>query len=130
MAQLDRNLAMELVRVTESAAISAAKFIGVGDKNRGDKAAVDGMREFLKNIDFQGTIIIGEGEKDEAPMLYNGEKVGTGKGVEVDIAVDPVEGTNLLALDRPNAIATIAIAEKGSMWNPSNSFYMNKLVVG
>ena len=130
MAQLDRNLAMELVRVTESAAISAAKFIGVGDKNGGDKAAVDGMREFLKNIDFQGTIIIGEGEKDEAPMLYNGEKVGTGKGVEVDIAVDPVEGTNLLALDRPNAIATIAVAEKGSMWNPGNSFYMNKLVVG
>ena len=130
MAQLDRNLAMELVRVTESAAISAVKFIGVGDKNGGDKAAVDGMREFLKNIDFQGTIIIGEGEKDEAPMLYNGEKVGTGKGVEVDIAVDPVEGTNLLALDRPNAIATIAIAEKGSMWNPGNSFYMNKLVVG
>lgn len=130
MGQLDRNLAMELVRVTESAAISAAKFIGTGDKNGGDKAAVDGMRCFLKNIDFQGTVVIGEGEKDDAPMLYNGERVGTGKGPEVDIAVDPVEGTNLLASDRPNAIATIAVAEKGSMWNPRNSFYMNKLVVG
>ena len=130
MLQLDRNLTMELVRVTESAAISAAKFIGTGDKNAGDKAAVDGMREFLKNIDIKGTIVIGEGEKDEAPMLYNGEQVGNGKGPEVDIAVDPVEGTNLLALGRPNAIATIAIAERGSMWNPGNSFYMNKLVVG
>lgn len=130
MPQLDRNLAMELVRVTESAAISAAKFIGIGDKNGGDKAAVDGMREFLKSIDIQGTIIIGEGEKDEAPMLYNGEKVGSGKGPEVDIAVDPIEGTNLLALGRPNSIATIAIAEKDSMWNPGNSLYMNKLVVG
>ena len=130
MLQLDRNLTMELVRVTESAAISASKFIGTGDKNAGDKAAVDGMREFLKNIDIKGTIVIGEGEKDEAPMLYNGEQVGNGKGPEVDIAVDPVEGTNLLALGRPNAIATIAIAERGSMWNPGNSFYMNKLVVG
>lgn len=130
MPQLDRNLAMELVRVTESAAISAAKFIGIGDKNGGDKAAVDGMREFLKSIDIQGTIIIGEGEKDEAPMLYNGEKVGSGKGPEVDIAVDPIEGTNLLALGRPNSIATIAIAEKDSIWNPGNSLYMNKLVVG
>lgn len=128
--ELDRNLALELVRVTESAAISAAKFIGTGDKNGGDKAAVDGMRDFLKNLSINGTIIIGEGEKDDAPMLYNGEKVGTGSGAEVDIAVDPVEGTNLLALGRPNAIATIAIAEKGSMWNPGNSFYMNKLVVG
>lgn len=130
MKQLNRNFAMELVRVTESAAISAAKFIGVGDKNGGDKAAVDGMREFLKTMDIKGTIVIGEGEKDDAPMLYNGEEVGTGNGPEVDIAVDPVEGTNLLALGRPNAIATIAIAEKGSMWNPGNSFYMNKLVVG
>lgn len=130
MKELGRNLALELVRVTESAAISAARFIGVGDKNAGDKAAVDGMRKFLKHIEIKGTVVIGEGEKDDAPMLYNGEVVGTGNGPEVDIAVDPVEGTNLLAFGKPNAIATIAIAEKGSMWNPGASFYMNKLVVG
>lgn len=130
MVELGRDLAMELVRVTESAAISAAKFIGTGDKNGGDKAAVDGMRRFLKEVNIEGTVIIGEGEKDEAPMLYNGEVLGTGNGPKVDIAVDPVEGTNLLALGRPNAIATIAISEKGSMWDPGSSFYMNKLVVG
>lgn len=130
MSIIDRNLSIELVRVTESAALYAAKFIGKGDKNGGDKAAVDGMRAFLSRIDIEGEIIIGEGEKDDAPMLYNGEIVGSGNGPKVDIAVDPVEGTNLLALGRSNAIATIAIAEKGSMWNPGNSFYMNKLVVG
>lgn len=125
----DRNLAMELVRVTEAAAISAANFIGKGDKNGGDKAAVDGMRAFLKTVNMQGTIVIGEGEKDEAPMLYNGEEVGNGLGPKVDIAVDPVEGTNLLAFGRPNSIAVIAAAERGTMWNPGSSFYMNKLVV-
>ncbi len=130
MSKIDRNLALDLVRVTEAAAVSAARFIGTGDKDGGDKAAVDGMRSYLKNVCLDGTIIIGEGEKDDAPMLYNGEKVGNGTGPQVDIAVDPVEGTNLLALGRPNSIATIAIADKGSMWDPGNSFYMNKLVVG
>ncbi|HFA51520.1 MAG TPA: class II fructose-bisphosphatase [Bacteroidetes bacterium] len=125
----DRNLAMELVRVTEAAAISAARFMGTGDKEGGDGAAVDAMRAFLKTVEMQGTVVIGEGEKDEAPMLYNGEKVGTGYGPEVDVAVDPVEGTNLLALGRPNSIAVLGVAEKGSMWDPGSSFYMNKLVV-
>lgn len=125
----DRNLAMEMVRVTEAAAISAARHMGTGDKEAGDQAAVDAMRSVLQTVNVRGTIVIGEGEKDEAPMLYNGEKVGTGWGPEVEVAVDPVEGTNLLALGRPNSIAVIAMAEKGSMWDPGNSFYMNKLVV-
>ena len=130
MAQLpDRNLAIELVRVTEAAAISAAHYMGLGDKEAGDQAAVDAMRAVLKKVDMRGTIIIGEGEKDEAPMLYNGENVGTGKPPAVDIAVDPVEGTRLLALGRPNSIAVIAVAEKGSMWRPGPSFYTNKIVV-
>ncbi len=125
----DRNLAMELVRVTEAAAISAARFMGLGDKEGGDKAAVDAMRAFLKTVNMRGTVIIGEGEKDEAPMLYNGEEVGNGRGAAVDVAVDPVEGTNLLALGRPNSIAVIAVSEAGSMWDPGASFYMDKLVV-
>ena len=127
--QPDRNLAMELVRVTEAAAISAARYMGTGDKEGGDGAAVDAMRAFLKTVEMKGTVVIGEGEKDEAPMLYNGEIVGTGFGPEVDVAVDPVEGTNLLALGRPNSIAVLGVAERGSMWDPGNSFYMNKLVV-
>ena len=126
---LDRNLALELVRVTEAAAISAAGFMGTGNKEAGDGAAVDAMRAFLKTVQMDGTIVIGEGEKDEAPMLYNGEKVGTGKGPKVDIAVDPVEGTNLLAKGIANSISVIAAAEKGAMWDPGNSFYMKKLVV-
>lgn len=125
----DRNLAMELVRVTEAAAISSARFMGTNDKLGGDGAAVDAMRAFLNTVDMKGTVVIGEGEKDEAPMLYNGEKLGNGKGPEVDIAVDPVEGTSLLAEGRPNAIAVLGVADKGSMWDPGNSFYMNKLVV-
>lgn len=125
----DRNLAMELVRVTEAAAISAARFMGLGDKDGGDGAAVDAMRAFLKTVNMQGTVVIGEGEKDEAPMLYNGEQVGNGKGPKVDVAVDPVEGTRLLAYGRPNSIAVIGVSEGGSMWNPGASFYMNKLVV-
>ena len=125
----DRNLAMEMVRVTEAAAISAARYMGTGDKEAGDQAAVDAMRAVLDTVDIRGTVVIGEGEKDEAPMLYNGEQVGSGQGAEVDVAVDPVEGTNLLALGRPNSIAVMAMAEKGSMWNPGDSFYMNKLVV-
>lgn len=125
----DRNLAMELVRVTEAAAISAAQFMGTGDKEGGDGAAVDAMRAFLKTVDMKGVVVIGEGEKDEAPMLYNGEEIGTGHGPEVDVAVDPVEGTNLLALGRPNSIAVLGVAKRDSMWDPGNSFYMNKLVV-
>ena len=127
--QPDRNLAMELVRVTEAAAISSARFMGTGDKNGGDGAAVDAMRAYLNTVDMKGVVVIGEGEKDEAPMLYNGEELGNGHGPEVDIAVDPVEGTSLLAEGRPNAIAVLGVADKGSMWDPGNSFYMNKLVV-
>lgn len=125
----DRNLAMELVRATEAAAIAAARFMGVGKKESGDQAAVEAMRSFLRTVDMKGTVIIGEGEKDEAPMLFNGEAVGNGNGPEVDVAVDPVEGTTLLAEGRPNSITSIAVAEKGSMWNPGNSYYMNKIVV-
>ncbi len=128
--KLDRGLAMEMVRITEAAAIAAAKFVGAGEKENGDGAAVDAMRRVLKTVNINGTVIIGEGEKDEAPMLYNGEKVGSGNGTEVDIAVDPVEGTSLLARGEPNSIAVIALAEKGSMWNPGSSFYMNKIIVG
>tara|TARA_R110002167_G_C12706554_1_gene654789 strand:- start:1032 stop:2009 length:978 start_codon:yes stop_codon:yes gene_type:complete len=125
----DRNLAMELVRVTEAASISSARYMGTGDKLGGDGAAVDAMRAYLNTVEMKGVVVIGEGEKDEAPMLYNGEKLGNGKGPEVDIAVDPVEGTSLLAEGRPNAIAVLGVSEKGSMWNPGNSFYMKKLVV-
>lgn len=124
-----RDLALEMVRVTELAAISSSYFVGKGDKEGGDGAAVDAMRYYLNKLNINGTIVIGEGEKDEAPMLFNGEKVGTGEGPEVDIAVDPVEGTTLLAKGQPNAIATISLAEKGSMLEPGSSFYMNKIVV-
>lgn len=124
-----RDLALEMVRVTELAAISSSFFVGKGDKEGGDGAAVDAMRHYLNTMNIDGTIVIGEGEKDEAPMLYNGEKVGTGEGPEVDIAVDPVEGTTLLAKGQPNAIATIALAEKGSMLEVGGSFYMDKIVV-
>jgi fructose-1,6-bisphosphatase II len=126
---IDRNIALDLVRVTEAAAISAARFMGTGKKEAGDGAAVDAMRAFLKTVQIDGIIVIGEGEKDEAPMLFNGEKVGNGKGPKVDIAVDPVEGTDLLAKGTANSIAVIAAAEGGSMWDPGNSFYMKKIVV-
>jgi len=125
----DRNLALELVRVTEAAAIAAAQHVGKGDKIAGDKAAVDAMRAFLSTVEMQGKVIIGEGEKDEAPMLFNGELVGSGKGAKVDIAVDPIEGTNLLAYGRSNSIAVIAAADSGSMWDVGDSLYMNKIVV-
>lgn len=125
----DRNLVFDMVRITEAAATSAAKYIGTGDKNAGDQAAVDAMREVLRKTPINGTIIIGEGAKDEAPMLFNGEKVGSGEGAHMDIAVDPVEGTNLLAYDRPNSIAVLAMSEAGSMWNPGESLYMKKIVV-
>ncbi len=125
-----RNLGMELVRVTEAAALSAAAFMGTGDKNGGNGAAVDAMRTVLRTMEMQGVVIIGEGEKDEAPMLYNGEIVGSGQGPELDIAVDPVEGTNLLAYGRPNSISVIAAAPRGAMWDPGPSLYMKKIVVG
>ncbi len=125
-----RNLALDLVRITESAALASARWLGRGDKISGDRAAVDAMRLSFNAIDINGTIIIGEGEKDDAPMLYNGEKVGwVGDGPSVDVAVDPVEGTNLLAFGRPNAISVVGISPGGTMYNPGPSYYMEKLVV-
>jgi fructose-1,6-bisphosphatase II len=125
-----RNLALDLVRVTEAAALAAGRWMGRGEKEAGDQAAVEGMRVVLNSIDIDGVVVIGEGEKDEAPMLYNGEKLGSGKGPQVDIAVDPVEGTRLLAQGRANSVATIALAERGSMFNPGPIVYMHKLAVG
>ena len=124
----DRNLAMELVRATEAAAIRAVPFIGRGDKNAADKAAVDAMRKFLGTVNFDGVVVIGEGEKDKAPMLYNGEHVGNGRGPACDIAVDPIDGTSLTAAGRQNAISMIAVADRGSMLDASTVFYMNKIV--
>ncbi|ROZ63231.1 class II fructose-bisphosphatase [Kocuria soli] len=126
----DRNLALELVRVTEAAAIAAGHWVGAGDKNSADGAAVDAMRSFLSTVDFNGTVVIGEGEKDEAPMLFNGEQVGEGSGANSDIAVDPIDGTRLTALGMNNALSVIAVADGGSMFDPSAVFYMEKLVVG
>lgn len=124
-----KNLALDLVRVTEAAALASARWLGKGDKNSGDQAAVDAMRLSFNSMDIRGTIIIGEGEKDFAPMLYNGEQVGNGQGTAMDIAVDPVEGTNLLAFGRPNAISVVGVAPAGCMFNPGPSYYMRKLVV-
>ena len=126
----DRNLALELVRATEAAAIRTYPFIGRGDKNGADAAAVDAMRTFLATVDFAGVVVIGEGEKDEAPMLFNGEQVGTGNGPACDIAVDPIDGTSLTAAGRRNAISMIAAADRGSMLDASSVFYMDKLVAG
>jgi fructose-1,6-bisphosphatase II len=126
----DRNLALELVRVTESAAMAAGRWIGRGDKISADQAAVDGMRLMLDTTSMSGVVVIGEGEKDEAPMLYNGEEVGSGSGPEVDVAVDPLEGTNLTAKGQPNAIATIACAERGTMFFPGAAVYMDKIACG
>lgn len=123
------NLALDLARVTEAAALASARWLGKGDKNSGDQAAVDAMRLSFSSMDIDGKIVIGEGEKDEAPMLYNGERVGTGKGVSMDIAVDPVEGTQLLAFGRPNAISVVAASPSGTMFDPGPSYYMKKLVV-
>ncbi|MGE4297296.1 MAG: class II fructose-bisphosphatase [Desulfovibrionaceae bacterium] len=125
----DRNLALDLGRVTEAAALASARWLGRGEKELGDKAAVDAMRLSMGIVDVAGHVVIGEGEKDEAPMLFNGERVGTGNGPAMDVAVDPVEGTNLLALGRPNAIAVVSMAPRGSMYDPGPAFYMNKLVV-
>ncbi len=126
----DRNLALELVRVTESAAMGAARWIGRGDKNAADQAAVDLMRRMINTVSMQGLVVIGEGEKDEAPMLFNGERVGAGFGPEVDVAVDPLEGTRLTALGMPGAISVIAVAERGSMFFPGAALYMDKIAVG
>ncbi len=125
-----RNLAMELVRVTEAAALGAARFMGRGDKEGGDQAAVDGMRLMLNTIDMKAVVVIGEGEKDEAPMLYNGEELGAGGPPEMDIAVDPIDGTRPLAEGRLNSIATVAIAPRGTMFDPGPFVYMNKIAVG
>jgi len=126
----DRNLALELVRVTEAAAMGAARWIGRGDKEAADQAAVDAMRLMLDTVVMDGVVVIGEGEKDRAPMLYNGERVGSGSGPEVDVAVDPLEGTRLTALGQPNAIAVIAVAERGTMFFPGAAVYMDKIAVG
>ncbi|HEY8587925.1 MAG TPA: class II fructose-bisphosphatase [Naasia sp.] len=121
---------MELVRATEAAAIRAVPWIGRGDKNGADKAAVDAMRKFLGTVDFDGVIVIGEGEKDNAPMLYNGERVGSGRGPSCDIAVDPIDGTSLTAAGRQNALSMIAVSDRGSMLDASTVFYMEKIVAG
>ena len=125
-----RNLALELVRVTETAAIAASKWVGRGDKDGADQAAVDAMRKMISTVSMQGTVVIGEGEKDDAPMLFNGELVGDGTGLAVDVAVDPVDGTTLTAKGMANAISVIALAERGAMFDPSAVFYMEKLVTG
>src|SRR5919201_1002253 len=126
----DRNLALELVRVTESAAMGAGRWVGRGDKNAADQAAVDAMRTMLDSVSMNGIVVIGEGEKDEAPMLFNGEQVGDGTGPEVDVAVDPLEGTRLTALGQPNAISVMAVAERGTMFFPGAAVYMEKIAVG
>ena len=126
----DRNLALELVRVTEAAAVAAGKWVGRGDKIAADQAAVDGMRTMLDTVRMRGKVVIGEGEKDEAPMLFNGESVGNGEGPEVDVAVDPLEGTRLTARGAANAIAVIAVAEAGTMFFPGAAVYMDKIAVG
>jgi fructose-1,6-bisphosphatase II len=126
----DRNLALELVRVTESAATFASRWIGRGDKNAADQAAVDAMRLMINTVSMHGIVVIGEGEKDEAPMLFNGEEVGDGTGPEVDVAVDPLEGTRLTALGMPNAISVIAVAERETLFFPGAALYMDKIAVG
>ena len=126
----DRNLALELVRVTEAAAMAAARWVGRGDKNGADGVAVDAMRQLIGSVSMNGVVVIGEGEKDDAPMLFNGERVGDGTGPECDVAVDPIDGTTLAAKGMPNAIAVLAVAESGAMYDPSAVFYMEKLVVG
>jgi fructose-1,6-bisphosphatase II len=129
--ELDRNLALELVRVTEAAAMAAGRWVGRGDKEGGDGAAVDAMRQLINSLPMRGVVVIGEGEKDNAPMLFNGEHVGDWKGgPEVDVAVDPIDGTTLMSKGMPNAIAVLAVAERGAMFDPSAVFYMEKLAVG
>ena len=126
----DRNLALELVRATEAAAMSAGRWVGRGDKNAADGAAVNAMRSIISTVQMSGVVVIGEGEKDEAPMLFNGERVGDGTGPECDVAVDPVDGTRLTAQGMNGAVAVLAVADRGAMFDPSAVFYMDKLVVG
>lgn len=126
----DRNLALELVRTTEAAAMAAARMMGRGDKNAADQAAVNAMRLMFNTVDMDGVVVIGEGEKDEAPMLFNGERLGTGVPPQVDIAVDPIDGTRLTALGLPGALAVVAMAERGSMFNPGHIVYADKIAVG
>ena len=126
----DRNLAFELARVTEAAALAAGRWVGRGDKISADQAAVDAMRLVLNRVDMDGVVVIGEGEKDEAPMLFNGEKLGTGEPPAVDIAVDPIDGTTLTAKGLPGALAVVALAERGTMYDPHDIVYMNKIAVG
>ena len=130
MSVPERNMALELVRATESAAIAAGRWMGRGDKNGADGAAVNAMRYMLNTIHMDGVVVIGEGEKDEAPMLFNGEKLGTGDAPQVDIAVDPIDGTRLCAEGQPNAVSVVALAEKGTMYNPQHIFYMDKIATG
>lgn len=127
---LDRNLAFELARVTEAAALAAARWMGKGDKNAADQAAVDAMRFALSSVDMDGVVVIGEGEKDEAPMLYSGEEIGNGLPPQVDVAVDPIDGTTLTAKGLPNAVSVVALAERGTMYYPPGIVYMDKLAVG
>ena len=126
----DRNLALELVRVTEAAAMAAGRWVGLGEKNDADAAAVDAMRRLIGTVSMNGTVVIGEGEKDDAPMLYNGEQVGDGTGADCDVAVDPIDGTRLTAMGMNNAVSVLAVADRGSMYDPSAVFYMSKLVTG
>src|ERR1700757_3455474 len=126
----DRNLALELVRVTEAGAMAAGRWVGRGDKEGGDGAAVDAIRELVNTVSMRGVVVIGEGEKDQAPMLYNGEEVGNGDGPECDFAVDPIDGTTLMSKGLSNAISVLAVAERGAMYDPSAVFYMNKIAVG
>jgi fructose-1,6-bisphosphatase II len=126
----DRNLALELVRVTETAALAAAPWVGRGEKDLADGAAVKAMRAMINTVDMSGVVVIGEGEKDHAPMLHNGEQVGNGDGPSCDVAVDPIDGTSLTAQGMNGAISVIALAPRGSMFDPQDSFYMNKIVTG
>ncbi len=126
----DRNLALDLVRVTEAGAMAAGRWVGRGDKNGADGVAVNAMRSLINTVTMDGVVVIGEGEKDEAPMLFNGEQVGDGSGAECDVAVDPIDGTTLCAKGMPNAISVMAVAPRGSMYDPSAVFYMEKLVAG
>ena len=126
----DRNLALELVRVTEAAALAAGRWIGHGDKNAADGAAVDAMRLMIDTVSMDGVVVIGEGEKDDAPMLFNGEQVGSGQGPSTDVAVDPIDGTRLTSTGQPNAVSVIALAPRGSMFFPGSAMYMEKIAVG
>jgi fructose-1,6-bisphosphatase II len=126
----DRNLALELVRVTEAAAMAGGRWVGRGEKNKADGAAVEAMRAMISTVSMKGVVVIGEGEKDNAPMLYNGEHVGDGTGIEYDVAVDPIDGTTLTAKGMPNAVSVMAVAGRGAMYDPSAVFYMDKLATG